>query len=276
MSETLIAKPSEPLPLGKRIWEMQGILIAVLPVLGSFLAITYELGYLNWFDVPLEFAEITLLRIVGATVTLTMAVLLMLHGISVAATAISEAKSPVEKVVIKAIGVTGVIATVLYLWRDAPQARWWAVPAVFIGLLTFHLVPPLFSRKSDIAYMAELENFQRTTSRKSAADESHPLRYLREVLFLTFLTMLLGRFNAGDNTERYVVEEEPNLLFVRKYGDNIILKRFDPESGVLLRPFEVRNLGEGGSIKLKRVKVVIWRGGGITDDEPAIVPQRLS
>lgn len=51
----------------------EGILLAIVPFLGSLTAFAFEAGYLSYYDVPYDVISISLYRVLAATLWLSLA-----------------------------------------------------------------------------------------------------------------------------------------------------------------------------------------------------------
>lgn len=255
----LIERASKKESLWSRMWAREGLVLAVLPALGSAAAIAYEAGYLAWFGIPLEFAEITLLRIVGTTVALSFFIAVVLQFFSFYLKVYAGTQNVAGKIVIRAFMYGALVAMFLFLLPSSSPNRYFFVLVLIVANLALNFLPPLFRDNKPVRYLTALEQQEREDGRRSGQDDRALAPYFALALWALGVVFIIGSFNAGDNSERYVVDGEPDTLFVRRYGDYVIVKKFDPDTQTLKPPFEVRKLAENGALKLQRLKVVLQR-----------------
>lgn len=214
----------------------EGIVLAIIPFFGSVVALIYEAGYLSFFDVPANFIQLDFVRIVTASSIVAFFFVSYLVALSLAGLVV-QGRSPLRRALALPLSAAFVLAPIILL-TPGPPGRWFVLAGLMLLSILGCLVTPMLSRRSGKTYMQrlseEMDNEELARNDQGAKDAS--AIYNRIVLplsvlfFVTFAIFSLGRNAAAEATTHWVTKGDQAWLFVRSYGDKIILKSFEPST----------------------------------------------
>ncbi len=239
------------------ILRSEGILLAAIPFAGSLIAFCFEVGYLSYFDVPAEYIEVGFNRIFVATSILSLPVALLWIYLA-QIIRFYEATDPLWHVIARSMVYTLmplIVALILRWSLFMPLGMF----AIFVAA---YLIPPALKPHREISYWervrSEIKNEgNMPRMKKSRSGQFADILFipLTVIFFLSAFCGYLGYSAASVATWHWVLEENPQSIVVRKYGDLFILKQFDPASRTLGDSIQLRKLGDGNEIRLKKVEV---------------------
>lgn len=246
----------------KSVIRSEGMLLAVVPFIGSLIALCYEVGCLTYFDVPFEYVDVGFNRIVAATAALSVPII-MLWIYLAQIVRFFEAKHPLSHVVGRSMIYTLIpLAGVLLRNESAKELL---IPfGVFVFFICAYLFPPFFRRNKECSYWErvrdEIEEDDASFSSNAARRRSG--KFL-DILLVPFSVAIfgggfcgyLGYSSARAEQWRWVLEDDQSYLAVRKYGEVYIFKQFDPSTNMLSDSMLIRKLDAGKAIKLKKIKI---------------------
>lgn len=211
----------------------EGIVLAIIPFVGSIVALTYEAGYLSFFDVPATFVQLDFVRIVTASAVVAFFFVSYLVTLAFAGFVV-QGRNPLRRALAQPLSAAFLLAPIILL-APGPPGRW----VVLAGLMVFsflgYLIPPIFSRRRGTTYMqrlsADIDNEESARdgqrTKVTSATYNRIIFPSSVVFFVTFAVFSLGRNVAAEATTHWVTKESQPWLFVRSYGDTFILKSID-------------------------------------------------
>lgn len=212
----------------------EGVVLAIIPFIGSLVALTYEAGYLSFFDVPATFVQLDFVRIVTASAVVAFFVVAYFIAL-VFAGFVVQGSNLLSHVLAFPLSVAFLLVPILLL-TPGPPGRWLVLAGLMVLSILGDLIPPLFSRHSGTTYMqrlsANLESESPVHNDHKTKDSSTTLNKIifpiSVLFFVTFAIFALGRNAAAEVTTHWVTKDDQAWLLVRSYGGVFILKSFDP------------------------------------------------
>lgn len=243
------------------ILRSEGVVLAAIPFVGSLIALGFEVGYLSYFDVPAEYVEVGFNSIVAATAALAIPVALLWIYLA-QIIRFFEATHPIWHVIGQAMIYT-LIPLVVVLIGHRSSKELFIPLGIFVFFIVAYLTPPLFKRDSSTPYWgrvkSEIKMDNKTVAegkkRKSGEFLDLLLVPLTAVFFTVAFCGYLGYSFARGEKARWVLEDDPRYLVVRKYGELFVLKQFDPTTRTLVDSIQIKKLDDGKSIRLKKLEI---------------------
>jgi hypothetical protein len=282
--------------IAKKALRSEGLLIAVVPLIGSFFAITFEAGYLSFFDIPFEYVEVSFKTIVAFTVALIPVVVLLWLYVALIIK-LTEAKHPIWHAV-AGFMILGLIPLILFTFMLD------LMKAMVIVLMIFILMVIVFVTYEKLSvFIHPITGSPEYRARVFAGLEGHPTGangqmpnnavdvvptgnneqkesiadnvFAALFVFLTLLGFVFGTLwttgvrHARLEGFRWVLEEDPSYIVVRNYGDTVILKQYDPLTKKLLDTMQLKKLDGAQPLRLKKVDI-----GELIENEKLTANQR--
>lgn len=237
----------------------EGVLIALVPFIGSTLAFLYEAGYLWFFSVPQSFIKLDLPFIIQSSMMVLLAGVLFIAVIQLAQEWRGQRKSQFKRIASSSILYLVVIGGLLFAFR--PDAwREWLLLLVCFGVLGIVLVygeawwlgdrSIPFDQRVDAVLASERWGHEDANS-----------TFMSIVLVLVLgLAVCSGVFQQGvlagkSKTTYWVLKTDQTLIFIEQYGENALFRRFDGLQKKLLPELQVRKVGDGAPLEMVQVEV---------------------
>ncbi|WP_180124939.1 hypothetical protein [Rhodoferax sp. BLA1] len=242
-------------------------MLALIPFLGSLLALTYEAGYLSFYDVPITLVQLDFVRIVRASAVVGFFALLYLLSFVLVGLFV-QGKHPVRR----AFGLPFAQALLLvpiFLVIPGPVTRWWVLAGLMILSAAVNLVPPLFRGIPGTTYTQRLSSM--LAKERVASDtykQERPIAYavnnrllvpLGVLFFATLIVFAMGRNSASEKTVHWLTKEQPRWLLVANYGDTLVLRSYDVTTRQVGPELRLAKATEVPSIVLVRERTGIVR-----------------
>lgn len=270
---------SEIKPLAIRLLKTEGAFLAAIPFVGSLIALEYEEGYLSFFDVPTSVIQLDLIRIISISIVLAFMFfgLLLLLDLIVA---VVDSKHPIRQALLTPLLFALILGIVLTL-SSAPATKWWSLAIVVIVAGATEFVPPLFKKEAGTTYLERLsKSLSEETQRMRAQSAStNKLTYGRQLtnfvaltLFCMMIVFTLGHKEAENKSDYWVMANDPAKLFVRKYGDLLVFKSFDPQSKQVGSELSLLKLSDSRPIILKKIHTEKLQAAKQIQASPVIQP----
>lgn len=225
------------------------------------IALGFEVGYLSYFDVPAEYVEVGFNRIVAATAALAIPVTLLWIYLA-QIIRFFEATHPIWHVVGQAMLYTLVpLVSVLIGYGSSKELF---IPlGIFVFFIAAYLVPPLIRPGTIAPYWERVRSEIRMDTKAIADGKKTKSGEFLDILLVPLTAIFfgvafcgyLGYSSARGERARWVLEDDPRYLVVRKYGELFILKQFDPATRTLVDSIQLKKLDDGKSIRLKKVEL---------------------
>lgn len=212
----------------KRITRSEGLILAAIPFIGTFVAFIFEYGYLAFYDVPISVIQLDFTRIVTAAAI----IVLSCANIAMAFTAIAlvaRGNHPIRKALISPL-ITALFFSVFIFFIPGSPERWWIVAAVLILHLLFEFIPPLFKAKSTGSYINALASQIREENKKSDTTKLSAKDYLSAFFFGSMFIIVVGLHHASVKTSYWTLSTHPDMVVIEIYGDTVVLKSYDPKT----------------------------------------------
>ncbi len=238
----------------------EGLVIAAVPVAGSFVAFVFEAGYLAFYEVPITLIQLDFTRVITASgvVILVLLTLLILFSNIVD---IAQGSHPFRRILGKML-IVALFFVTFFAVIPGPPGRWWALVGLLLLLLSLELLPPLFQRHTGLKYWDRIAAAKPAENKTS---ETHAYGSFSEavgalivtpmsfVFFGTVLVFFLGVYHAQSKTSYWVLMAQPDMLVVAHYGDTVILKKFDVSSKQIMDVLVVRKVSDSAPLNMKQV-----------------------
>lgn len=250
----------------------EGVLIALVPFIGSTLAFLYEAGYLWFFSIPQSYIKLDLPFIIQSSMMVTLVGILFIAVIQLGKEWGSQRKSQFKRIASKSIFYLVVIGGLLFAFR--PDAwREWLLVLLGFGILGVVLVygeawwlgdrKVPFDQRVDAVLSSERWGHENSNSPFSAI----------LLALLLAVAVCSGVFQQGvlsgkSKTTYWVLKSDQTLLFIEQYGDNALFRRFDRIQKKLLPELQVRKVGDGAPLDMVQIEVA----GGVLGQ--TILPTR--
>lgn len=228
----------------------EGLLLAVIPFIGTLIGFIYEAGYLSFYDVPISVVRMDFGRIITSTMLVFLFLMLWFIGLHFSLS-LPTSTNVIKRALFKPILRLLIFVPFFYLIPDIPYGGL-ILGGGFILLVLVRLIPPVFHRKTGTSYTERLSLYIVETE---ATEHKIDIK-ISDIFFLILIASALvfgiGR-NAGIKKEYYWVPEKfPNMLVVGFYGDTAVLKEFDDSFKVIKKKMIlIDNKSEEGYAYLK-------------------------
>ncbi|OFV99504.1 MAG: hypothetical protein A3H28_08665 [Acidobacteria bacterium RIFCSPLOWO2_02_FULL_61_28] len=239
-----------------------------MPLVAYVLTYVYEAGYCKFFGLPWEFISpnwTSVFIATGALLGLAMVLfvlvepLFIIFGSSVVSGPIRRRLSRLSVVMLFCL--TSTILFVRY-WG------YWIAPFLLLFFFAFlEFVLPLATQRGKGTYVEKLEAQDAVDDRLESLTDVAAKRLglsAFTVLFLVFVLVVISYdagLGAAMKQENFMVlEDTPDSVVLRIYGDRIIAAEFDRETKVVSRRFKIVSV-DGTALRLEKV-------GPLKDEAP--------
>lgn len=231
-------------PEEKRSWLTAGIVLAALPVMAYALAFGFEYGYYFAYGFPSELISIDLNRLLIAGLIIVAWLLLLLIPTTVVL-AILPSAHPLTPAIAQA--VTFILAYFFFLSFFGQLGTFgWIFGLLLLWYLIYKFALPLVTQRSVRGYVHKFRHREqarqaqatmfRTTLRTLGPTPGMVLVYF----FIAFvLSVTFGWYLATAREFYFVVQDPPERVVLRIYGDSMILARLDRPGRQIVREYTV-------------------------------------
>lgn len=241
------------------ILRIESVVLAVIPFIGSLLALTFEAGYLSYFDVPVTFIQLDFVRIVTASAIVALFSALYVLSFLFAAFVV-QGSNPLRRALALPLSI-GLFLGPLFLLVPGPTERWWVLAGLMVFCVLTYLIPPLF-RKSGGKYIQRLtEDLAKEATQRGKQKSERPVATavggkifvpIGVLLFGTIAVFSMGRSAAEEKSLHWLTKDNPPWILVTNYGDTLVLKSFDPATRQIGLDMRLVKAAEANSITLVR------------------------
>ena len=222
----------------------EAILAVLIPIFGYLLAFTYEAGFCAYFNIPVDFIEISLisvLKITGTLITITFLIWMFYEFLD----SIKFFNNPIGRALDRILIPIILIPIGIYVF-DLP----WYYILIMYPFIFVLFVLPLFARGIK-GYKRKVEY----TLNQDLKDEWLIDKLAKKigpytVIFLMFFIVGLGIFSvAGGFLAKkqrifMVIKSNPELVMLRKYSKNFICASFDRKKKEIKKNFYLKNVDQ--------------------------------
>lgn len=240
-------------------WITEGLILALIPVLGYFFAFQYEAGYASYFKYPKELILIGLPQIVIATITLwtgSMVIFMFVESITMM---IPKAQRALSDSVIKFLPLVGFFAgsLLVYGWERA-----WPFLLVFIMIGIPEFILPLFTQKDKKTYSEKIESDWESEWRLRESKDTFSWRLLKlvghknivlviNIFIAAQLVQTAGEVIASRQMRFFTMSSSPEKVVLRIYDDKFICADFERKTKTVGGDRSILNSREQGAFNLK-------------------------
>jgi len=239
----------------------EGLLLAAVPIVGSFIAYLYEFGYVGYFRVPPSFIQLDVTRILAATAVIVISATVYL-AILASVADVAMGRNPIIRSLGRSLLFAFFWLPFLLLVPDTPST--WLSLAVLAAVPLFgELLPPLFKRGTGLRYMERLTeseevyraNRDRSFKTIGQAFGAVILVPVGGILFASFLVVLLGNSWARNQTTFWALADQPDAIMIAHYGDVALFKRVDITSKSVTDELLIYKLSSSAPLRLKQIEI---------------------
>ena len=231
------------------------LLIAAIPFLGSVLALIYEAGYLEFYDVPVSFITLDFVSVVLGSVVVVQSFAFYFVAILLASR-MAENRSPVVRAIFLPTFLLVFTAPLLLLFKQS-SIQWIALGALYILMVAEKVLPPAFDRTSGGRYIQRLELLlEYEAEAEEVRMANRKPRVITTIIVCIFMVAFvygsireIGYSSAARETKHWTVVADGSWVMVRRYGEIFVLKS-------LVRP-EMRVGDQIRSIKATDTEAVL-------------------
>lgn len=245
---------------GASILRSEGVLLSVIPFVGSVLALAYEVGVLSFYDVPRTLIQLDFVRIVRATAVTVM--FGVCYGvIALLFAAFIKGTHPLKRAMVGPVAFGILITPFVYIGPNA-EGKWW-VAASFVTLwVAFHLVRPLFSSDSSKPYLERLKDQldadevlrENTDNKVSSTSNFHRIAANVAIAFFAAIVVTsLGRKMTEDNESHWILQDSSTWVLAASYGELYIFKEVDLKTRQIGPMIKLVKVGSPSDLSLRNV-----------------------
>jgi len=238
----------------------ESLFIASIPISAYFLAYIFERGYCRFYKIPPIYIDISLMNIIATFVALvsTYALLFFFFN-SVIYPAFSKIHRSIRfsviKVTLVAFSLIGL--GIVFNWSLETSLK---IILPIIGFLVFlEFGFPLITQRKTAGYINKVDAQKEVDFR----DEHYIDKFIQHygfsifsILYIFYIismaTYIAGGYNARFKTEHIISTDEPNKVYLRRYGEYSVSNIFDRENNQLSNHYVIEK-NDNLSIKVEKI-----------------------
>ncbi|HEY3312031.1 MAG TPA: hypothetical protein VGK00_10360 [Anaerolineales bacterium] len=243
----------------------ESLLLAVIPIIAYLFTFIYQAGYLQAFELPIQFVSISIVDVfnIGGKIIAILLGFFMVINYGVLFFSAQGKIIPILE-----SRVITVAMLFLYLYPNLFLFEWGigtiiAIIAFFTSLALLFL-PPLLTKKYQGTYLQKMEMLDK---RPESTKISNPtlfesaaqfIGYRGFVMVIALLLILNLTFNAGkaealNQKIFYIANTSPETIILFSTGDKIISAPFNKNTKIIEPEFSIINVNNSSSLKLRPV-----------------------
>ena len=247
----------------KQDWITEGLILALMPVLGYLFAFQYEAGYAVYFNYPKELIEIGLPQIVIAMITLWTGAIMVFMIVDAITMAIPKEQRGLSDSVIRFLPLIGFLvgSLLIYGW-----GRSWPFLLVFFLMGIPEFILPLFSQRDKKTYSEKIDADWDSEWRLREAKNTLSWRLLKlvghknimlviNIFIVAQLVQTAGELIASRQNRFFTLPNVAEKVVLRIYIDKLICTDFDRKTKAVLGGISILKL-EDSSVKGLRVEML--------------------
>ena len=225
----------------KKNWFSEGIILALIPILGYFFAFQYEAGFASYFRYPKEFISIGLPQIVIATVILWTVAMVLFMFMEMITMMIPEKQRGLCDSIFRFLPLTGffVGSLLAYGWTRA-----WPFLILFLWMSIPEFILPLFTQKDKKGYSEKIEADWNSEWKLRQTRNTLSWRLVRlfghkhiiiviNIFLLAQLTHCIGEVSASRQIRFFTTSDVAEKVVLRIYDDKLICAFFDKSTKIV-------------------------------------------
>lgn len=239
------------------------VILATISFIGSLASFAFEVGHLNFYDVPYDVINLGFYRILTTTLWLSMAFAIFWFFIS-KAIAMTTSRNPIIKNIPICIALISIIIFTIKnikideafwgaIWGPIffilTQAFSWGVTKIGIlrGKIPDNVIESIEDGIKDGEAMAE---------RSKKMSEIYLTPFIL-IAFLLFMVSTLGYWIAKITSTHWILDDQPTFILVRKYDQTYIFKEYNQKTQNLGDRVLIVNHDDKKMLILKRTKITL-------------------
>ena len=243
----------------QREWITEGLIIALIPILGYFYAFQYEVGYASYFKYPQELIIIGLPQIVIATMSLWVGIIMIFMFVESITMMIPRAQRGLTDSIIKFLPLVGFFVGSLFIygWKYA-----WIFLVVFLLIGISEFILPLFTAKDKKSYSEKIEASWDDEWRLREAKDTISWRltkfighknvvFVINIFIVAQLIQVFGEVVASRQVKFFTISGSPERAILRIYDDRFICAGFDRKTKIVNGDISVINPKDQSMASLK-------------------------
>lgn len=235
----------------------EGVILAVIPFLGSLAAFAFEVGYLSYYDVPFDVINLSFYRILASTLWLSL-------GMAIAWIFLSKAiaifMSPNQAIKNLFLLVMAIAFTVLAIKTIEFNKFFLIAIAGAIIPTVASLFAWTFGENSPFREKISKTIVQAVKDGEEIAERSQKISNIYLMPFALIATLLvivscLGFLVAKIHTNTWVLDDQPTFILVRKYDQSYIFKEYNPKTSMIDGRVLITTIEENKKISIRRINI---------------------
>jgi len=240
-------------------WITEGLILALIPVLGYFFAFQYEAGYATYFKYPKELILIGLPQIVIATITLWTGSIVIFMFVESIIMMIPKTQRGLSDGIIKFLPLLGFFVGFLLVYG---WGRAWPFLFVFVMIGIPEFILPLFTQKDKKTYSEKIEADWDSEWRLRESKDAFSWRLVKlvghknivlviNIFIAAQLVQTAGEVVASRQMRFFTMSNSPEKVVLRIYDDKFICADFDRKTKTVWGDRLIFDSKEQGTFNLK-------------------------
>jgi hypothetical protein len=231
------------------------ILIAVIPFLGWMAAFAFETGYLMFFDISWSFIDIGLPHILAATIALIFAVVTFGPIVSRIVGLSMAIPRGVWFAILILFFVFMLVVVGYELYRkDQLKTAFFLIAAIIAGTVILGLYIKKSGPENKAAQLLLRASISATTAMNKSDRFGASLVGPFLAVWIVLVVVGIAGYNLASHTEAaLVLEEKPDYIFVRKYGETYLFKQIDVSTLSISGGIHLVKMGDGKELQMRKV-----------------------
>lgn len=235
-------------------WKERSFVLWSIPIAGSIVAVFLDSGYLQYFDVPMMYAEINLYTATSISIFLALT-FVGITAIVYLAYKLSKSDFILLKLLMQPVPI--LLALILLLMATLSNQDKAAIYFLYTLLVVFPVLGAIFS-KSKSKKLKEKIEIELHEMYSPGTESVKPLTKIEGLLLMIVLLLTASGFVLSASSyvakhDIWVLASDESTIAIKRNQDIYILKSFDPDSMILKDGFKVVRVGEV-PLELKRIQ----------------------
>lgn len=234
------------------VLKSEGLLLALIPFVGTFIGFVFEAGYVSFYDVPISLIQIDFNRIVASTGLVFLIFMFWFKCLS-ATSLLYKNKYVIIRALYEPTLMTLFFGAFAYAAPGEPN-KWAILAGGFVAFSLLNFLPPAFEKRRGTRYLERLSAHLEECETQSGRPNIDITSLFALIFFGSTLVFGIGRSVAVEKHSYWVPEQYPSMVVVEFYGDVVVLKEFDTNSREIKQRMLVTSTQEEG-IVYNKVKI---------------------
>jgi len=243
-----------------------GILISLVTIITYILVYSYEYGYCHFFNIPVNLIEINLTSIFIIGSALLFVFYLIFTVCWLVSIIIYKPSVPkyINRMIIFNLPILLIVLGYVISYGKI-QKEQYVYLGVILFLAVFTLIFPLITQRKTKGYFNKLNKQEEHEAKLDKEIPSLMTKVVRLVprelfylLFYLFISIAVA-YNHGDasamkQTDFTVIKSQPEMVILKKYGDNFIIAKYDSKNKSVANEFSIMNIADSNTeFKLEKI-----------------------